>query len=265
MVLSTPTTRSRLQNARAVSVLYLPFREHLVWALGTFDHHNCTPILRRRNSWNYSPFQVDVQQCSTVRGKMPSRHWEPGQEVKQRHRRPTYFISTLGRSILPTAAAVRNRPANKKVLFGVSLRFVFVSQGQVTFLFIPDIRKGRPLPPRFGGRECCGSVTRRLQPAATSNELPGNNNVETKHNVVIRDTCAYFIHAGHQPDPHRPEYLRAATEFKQSLLAIVYSILGTAVEDRVRRYRQSPITNANHKDTLTNVRSMRPAITDEPS
>ena len=40
--------------------------------------------------------------------------------------------------------------------------------------------------------------------------------------VANLDTCAYFIHAGHQPDPHRPVYLRVATEFKQSLLSIMY-------------------------------------------
>jgi len=34
------------------------------------------------------------------------------------------------------------------------------------------------------------------------------------------------------------------------------------VEDRVRRHRQPLITNANHEDTLTNVRSTRPAIMD---
>ena len=61
--------------------------------------------------------------------------------------------------------------------------------------------------------ESAGSGTRRLQPAVTSNKLPGFN-LETKHNVVDLDTCAYFIHAGHQPDPHRPVYLRVATEFK---------------------------------------------------
>ena len=59
-----------------------------------------------------------------------------------------------------------------------------------------------------------GSGTQRLQPAATSNKLPGIYNLETKHDVVNLDTCAYFIHAGHQPDPHRPVYLRVATEFK---------------------------------------------------
>ena len=35
----------------------------------------------------------------------------------------------------------------------------------------------------------------------------------------------------------------------------------TAVEDRVHKFRQSPITNVNHEDTSTNVRSMRSAIT----
>ena len=34
------------------------------------------------------------------------------------------------------------------------------------------------------------------------------------------------------------------------------------VEDRVRRYRQSPITYANHEYTSTNIRSTRPAIID---
>ena len=34
-------------------------------------------------------------------------------------------------------------------------------------------------------------------------------------NLVI-DTCAYFIHAGHQqPDLHRPVYLRVATKLKK--------------------------------------------------
>ena len=37
------------------------------------------------------------------------------------------------------------------------------------------------------------------------------------------------------------------------------------MEDRVRRYRQSPITNANPEDTLTNVRFTRLAVTDGPS
>ena len=37
------------------------------------------------------------------------------------------------------------------------------------------------------------------------------------------DTCAYFIHAGDQPDPHSSVYLRVATEFKQYLLAIMYT------------------------------------------
>ena len=32
--------------------------------------------------------------------------------------------------------------------------------------------------------------------------------------VANLDTYAYFIHAGHQPDLHRPVYLRVATEFK---------------------------------------------------
>ena len=41
--------------------------------------------------------------------------------------------------------------------------------------------------------------------------------------MVNLDACAYFIHAGHQPDKHRLVYLRVATEFKQSLLAIVYT------------------------------------------
>ena len=58
-----------------------------------------------------------------------------------------------------------------------------------------------------------GSCTQRLQPAAT-NKLPGiyKLNLETKHNVVNLDTCEYFIHAGHQPDLHRPVYIRVATE-----------------------------------------------------
>ena len=37
---------------------------------------------------------------------------------------------------------------------------------------------------------------------------------------------------------------------------------GGDVEDRVCRFRQSPITHANHEDTLTNVRSTRSAIND---
>ena len=49
-----------------------------------------------------------------------------------------------------------------------------------------------------------GSGTQRLQPAATSNKLPRSNNLETKYNLVNLDTCAYFIHAGHQRDPHVP-------------------------------------------------------------
>ena len=57
------------------------------------------------------------------------------------------------------------------------------------------------------------SGTQRLQPAAT-NKLPGINNLETEHNVVNLDSCAYFIHAGHQPDLHRLVYLRVATEFR---------------------------------------------------
>ena len=55
--------------------------------------------------------------------------------------------------------------------------------------------------------------TRRLQPAATSNKLPGMN-LETKQNVVNLDTRVYFIHADHQPDAHRPVYLLVATELK---------------------------------------------------
>ena len=39
-------------------------------------------------------------------------------------------------------------------------------------------------------------------------------------------------------------------------------VLYVHVEDRVRRHRQPLITNANHEDTLTNVRSTRPAIMD---
>ena len=35
-----------------------------------------------------------------------------------------------------------------------------------------------------------------------------------------------------------------------------------AVEERVRRYRQSPVTHANHEDGLTNLRSTRCAIYD---
>ena len=34
------------------------------------------------------------------------------------------------------------------------------------------------------------------------------------------------------------------------------------VEDRIRRCRQSPVTQANREDTPTNVRSMRSAIID---
>ena len=60
---------------------------------------------------------------------------------------------------------------------------------------------------------CAGSGTRRPQPAATSNKLPGTNNLETIY-VTNLDTRVYSIHAGHQPDPHSPVYLRAATEFK---------------------------------------------------
>ena len=37
------------------------------------------------------------------------------------------------------------------------------------------------------------------------------------------------------------------------------------MEDRIRRFSQSPVTHANHEDTLTNVRSMRSAINDGPS
>ena len=59
-----------------------------------------------------------------------------------------------------------------------------------------------------------GSCTQRLQPAATTNKVPGINNLETKHNVVNIDTCEYFIHAGHQPDLPRPVYIRVATEFR---------------------------------------------------
>ena len=35
---------------------------------------------------------------------------------------------------------------------------------------------------------------------------------------------------------------------------------GGDVEDRVRRYRQSPVTHANHEDTSINVRSMRSSV-----
>ena len=59
-----------------------------------------------------------------------------------------------------------------------------------------------------------GSGTRRLQRAATSNKLPGINNLQMKHDVVNLDTCACFIDAGHQPDPHRLVYLSVATEIK---------------------------------------------------
>ena len=37
------------------------------------------------------------------------------------------------------------------------------------------------------------------------------------------------------------------------------------VGDRIRRYRQSPVTHTYHEDTLTNVRSMRSAVNDGPS
>ena len=30
------------------------------------------------------------------------------------------------------------------------------------------------------------------------------------------NSCAYFIYAGHQPDPHRPVYLRVATGLKNT-------------------------------------------------
>ena len=63
-------------------------------------------------------------------------------------------------------APLQYRPVNKKLIFGVSLRLLFVAQGQVTshitflihrrrwnvfcyygiFLFMPNIRKGWPLP-----------------------------------------------------------------------------------------------------------------------
>ena len=32
--------------------------------------------------------------------------------------------------------------------------------------------------------------------------------------VAILDSCAYFIHAGHQLHPHRPVHLRIATKIK---------------------------------------------------
>ena len=41
--------------------------------------------------------------------------------------------------------------------------------------------------------------------------------------VANLDTCAYFIHAGDQPDPNPPVYLRVGTEFKYYLFAIMYA------------------------------------------
>ena len=107
----------------------------------------------------------------------------------------------------------------------MSLRFLFVAQGQVTslyhvscppkllkrvFLMCMDfscscriLGKGDPCL-EFSMAVSDGSGTQRLQPAATSNHLPAITNLETKHDVVDLDTCAHFIHAGHRPDPHRP-------------------------------------------------------------
>ena len=54
---------------------------------------------------------------------------------------------------------------------------------------------------------------RNLQPPATKYQGLTTWKRNTMY-VPNLNTCAYFIHAGHQPDPHRPVYLRVATEFK---------------------------------------------------
>lgn len=65
-----------------------------------------------------------------------------------------------------------------------------------------------------------GRGGRILPPAATSDELPGTTYslLEGKTQVCgeLVDTCAYSLHTGLGPNPHRP----VATEFKLSHLAI---------------------------------------------
>ena len=89
--------------------------------------------------------------------------------------------------------SVQYRPANKKLVFGVSRGFLFVAQGQVTSLYHVFLStegvenvfsylgfscscrifgKGDPCL-EFSMAVSAGSGTRRSQPATTSNKLPG--------------------------------------------------------------------------------------------
>ena len=78
---------------------------------------------------------------------------------------------------------------------------------------MPDIRKGRPLPRSLDGSECSAHGDRNMQPPATNCQELTTWKRNTMY-VANLDTCAYFIRAGHQPDPHRPVHLRVVTEFK---------------------------------------------------
>ena len=150
---------------------------------------------------------------------------------------------TVLRRIIPSHVCVyRYRPANKKLL-----QYGIWSEPQIT-INICCSRPGDFLyhvyhPPKvlnrlshvdcsyscriFGKGDPClefsmavsaGSGTRRPQPADTSNTATNDQVSRTwKRNtmyVANLDTCTYFIHAGHQSDPHRPVYLGVATEFK---------------------------------------------------
>ena len=68
-------------------------------------------------------------------------------------------------------------------------------------LFMPAIRNGFPLPRILDGREYWEWRKKTCNLQVTSNKLPDMNKLKTKHNVFNLDTCAYFSHTGHQPDP----------------------------------------------------------------
>ena len=98
------------------------------------------------------------------------------------------------------------------MVFGVSLRLLFVAQGQVAFLypasyprkvlkrvflFMPDIRNGLPFPRILGGRECWEwhTKTATCSHQQHCNKRPGTKNLETKHDVRSQSRYLYVLHS----------------------------------------------------------------------
>ena len=61
-------------------------------------------------------------------------------------------------------------------------------------------------------------------------------------------------------DLSSPSYSRQRRYQVSTLLLSCPTGKNPTVEDRIRRYRQSPVTHANHEETSTNVRPTRSAI-----